>query len=403
MIALPNGCSCSEISVTPKNWKTIKANVKRQWRIIYRFYDPAFKGTKKWGKQIPVKGMNEYHDLADRQAITQGLIEDELDRLKNDGYNPITRLSIPPVHESGQDIEPNTRFADALTAALPRLKCIDRTRKEIKNSLVHINSSIVSLRFHRMPISEVRIRNIILLLEQVRKNNQGFGASSYNHYRSYLMMLFKVIVPMANMQGNPVRDIPKEREIKEIKQVLTDEERQMVNNHLFKEDPNYWRFMHIFFHSGARITELMRVKREDVDMKKERVKILILKGQQYVQRWKPIKTIVLNFWKEVYCEAAPGQFLFSRGFKPADIQMNPKQATDRWRLLVKKPLKITADFYSLKHLNTTETTDLLDEQAAADMNSHTSTAMVVNIYDVKREVRKSKKDELLKAVNNPFA
>ncbi|MEJ7740594.1 MAG: hypothetical protein WKF97_24520 [Chitinophagaceae bacterium] len=37
----------------------------------------------------------------------------------------------------------------------------------------------------------------------------------------------------------------------------------------------------------------------------------------------------------------------------------------------------------LKHLNTTEVVDALSEEEAAKLNAHTSTAMVIEIYDVK--------------------
>jgi hypothetical protein len=45
MKSLFNGCSRSDISVTPQNWKTKKASLKYPWKIHYRFYDPACKGA----------------------------------------------------------------------------------------------------------------------------------------------------------------------------------------------------------------------------------------------------------------------------------------------------------------------------------------------------------------------
>lgn len=79
--------------------------------------------------------------------------------------------------------------------------------------------------------------------------------------------------------------------------------------------------------------------------------------------------------------------------------MGEGMPTVYWKDYVKTPLKITADLYSLKYSNTSEVVDLLDEQAAADLNAHTSTAMVVNIYDVKQKDRNHSR---LKEVNNTF-
>ncbi len=67
---------------------------------------------------------------------------------------------------------------------------------------------------------------------------------------------------------------------------------------------------------------------------------------------------------------------------------------------MKKKLNISADFYSLKHLHTTEVVELLSDIDAAGHNGHRSTAMVVGIYDIKRAERKHDK---IKSLNNRFA
>ena len=40
MLQLPNGCRCSELSITPSNWNTSRGSIKKYWSIHYRFYDP---------------------------------------------------------------------------------------------------------------------------------------------------------------------------------------------------------------------------------------------------------------------------------------------------------------------------------------------------------------------------
>ena len=80
--------------------------------------------------------------------------------------------------------------------------------------------------------------------------------------------------------------------------------------------------------------------------------------------------------------------------------MKPDTITRRWKKWVKDDLGIQADLYSLKYLNVTETVTIAGEQMAAKQNAHTSTAMVVTVYDVHR---KDREHDFLKAVNNPFA
>jgi len=93
-------------------------------------------------------------------------------------------------------------------------------------------------------------------------------------------------------------------------------------------------------------------------------------------------------------------YVFSRDLKPGPAVIRPDQINKRWYRHVKDKLKIQADFYSLKHLNTTEIVSALDEAAAARLNEHTSTAMVIKIYDVNREKRQH---EQIRKINNPLA
>ena len=64
---LNNGCSHSELTVTPKDWKTKKASLSTNWFIKYRFYDTRYSSPK----QIMLKGMNNFKILHDRQTETQ--------------------------------------------------------------------------------------------------------------------------------------------------------------------------------------------------------------------------------------------------------------------------------------------------------------------------------------------
>lgn len=49
--------------------------------------------------------MNQFKTLLERQAITEQLIDQEIAKLKNQAYNPITGLSIVPIWPE-ENIEP---------------------------------------------------------------------------------------------------------------------------------------------------------------------------------------------------------------------------------------------------------------------------------------------------------
>jgi hypothetical protein len=97
----------------------------------------------------------------------------------------------------------------------------------------------------------------------------------------------------------------------------------------------------------------------------------------------------------------PGDFVFSVGLRPGPTKIRSEQITRRWETHVKLKLGVTVDFYAHKHANTTEIIDEQDnnENDAAALNSHTSTAMVINIYDVKQQYRQH---ERLKKINNSY-
>lgn len=74
----------------PKNWKTSKANVKIRWYNQHRFYDPGFSGDPKTKgvKQRILKGMNRHKDLRTRQSVTKASLENEMELLITQAYNP---------------------------------------------------------------------------------------------------------------------------------------------------------------------------------------------------------------------------------------------------------------------------------------------------------------------------
>ncbi len=389
MVNLPNGCSCSNLSVYPKNWQSKTAKVSFDWYIMYRFYDPKFQKPK----QVMVKGMNQFKILPERQKATKNALSSEMDKLLKDGYNPLIKSQI--ASDEKAIINPQTPIMEALFSVYEKVEVSARTKKDLKFMLSTVGSAIKSLGLIKYPISQVSRKTIKMILEAASNSPDRF-----NKNRSYLMILFSEICELELVETNPVRDIKKKKVVKHIRQVLTDEERNLVNEHLKNNYPEFHRFLHIFFHSGARISELLRVNEGDVDLPNQRYKVIILKGREYREVWKTIKDIVLPLWTEIMEHANSGDVIFSKGLKPGTSQIQPYQVGKRWYRLVKNKLNIEADFYSLKHLHTTEVVDLLNENEAAKHNEHTSTAMVVGIYDVKRNTRQHSR---VKALNNKFA
>ena len=154
MITLPNGCNCSELSVTPKEWKTCKASaMARNWRIQYYFYDTALKQRK----FVLVKGMKRLKTLHERREATAQLIENELYQLKEKGYNPITGNFII---KKISGIDPKTGFIDALWQAFGLIKVQDTTRLDIKSSIHFFEIVAKKMSIDRMEIQSIKRRHL---------------------------------------------------------------------------------------------------------------------------------------------------------------------------------------------------------------------------------------------------
>jgi len=418
MKSLPNGCSRSELTVSPTNWKTKKANISKPWRIVYRFYDPAYKGTKLWGKQFPIKGMNAYHTLEERQNLTQALIDSEIDLLDVQGYNPITGLYFIPADTNigcGRATPDSTLMA-ALRSAMAYIDISPDTLTNMRSVLKYFEMSATMLGINNHPISEVKRKDIRAILDNcgnilvVDKDGNMipkiWNASNFNFYRSYLKMLYNQLVEWEVVEYNCIEGIAKRKADpidpdKKKAKVLTDQQRLQVDEKL-KSDPKlhtFRRFVHIFFHSGARRVELLKVQGKNVDLKGQRFKVLVKKGKVKRWVWKTIKDVALPWWAEAVQNCNADDYVFSVGLEPGAKPIRSEQVTRRWKRHIKS-LGIAPNLYRLKHLNTTEMVELFGDTTAARHNDHTTNAMVVNIYDVKRDQRDH---ETIRKAGNSFA
>lgn len=412
MLYLPHGCYASELKVHPKSWDQKGAKTDKDWYIHYRFYDPTILDSS--GKVKPmlriIKGMNEYKTLQDRRSVTKELLSLEMDMLQNQAYNPITK-SISNVEEIEYEIYPDTPFVKAIEKAREKLSCSNNTKIDIKSTIKFIAIAAKQLRIDTSPIKDIRRRHVKKLLERCAENSQRWSSNTFNAYRKNLGILFNELIELEATEINPVRDIKKQKVIKKVRQILSPEQCQEIDAFTKQYDINFWRLIHIFYHSGARSTEIFRVRGEHVDLKKQVVKYLVLKGKSFNWVERPIKDIALPLWQDIMNNCKPKDYVFSKGLMPGPVMIRPEQASRRWRRHIqgKKEngkLGIECTWYALKHLNTTQTMNELEQQYSynpandmARMNGHTSTAMVVQIYDLNNNDRRL---ERLKKVNNRF-
>lgn len=398
-----NGCARSQVKVTPANWHTAKASVKKLWRIYYRFYDPAH--PEAWGKPKAIRGMNEYTDLKGRQDATRTLLENELHLLDARGLNPITGGYMAPdvVGISTDDLSPDTGLLRALELAIPLCEANKKTKGGIANVVKFFGASARQLGKDMIPVAQVKRGELMKILQNCknlsktvkgREVSKVWNDNQWNYFRKYLGICYSALKIAEVMEYNPITDIPIKQTVLEeepTREVLTVQDRERIDTHL-QHYPAFRRLMHIFFHSGAREAELMRVQGKHVDLSRQRFRVLIKKRKKWAWVSKTITDTALPLWIEAVAGCGPEDFVFSKGLVPGAKPIRPDQLTKRWKRLVKDKLGITADFYSLKHSYTTDIMDELTdyeqarnaaEKEAAGHNSHTSGKMVRMHYDAR--------------------
>ena len=397
MIQLPNGCYVSEFEVTPKNWETKKATTQKDWVIYYTFFDPQYST----GKRCQVRGMNRFKNLSERQRRTKTIMKAELQNLQT-GFNPFKKEIIAPVNS---EVNPNTPFIAAIKIAYTKIKAVKGTLTDIRAVIRGVELSAKQLGIENYPIKNVSRKYFKMIFERCKENNKQFSAARQNRYRAYLMRLYKELIEMEAVEANPLRDIKKEKITKMERVMPSPDQRNKINEHLKVNHYNFWRWVQVFFASGSREIELMRVQKKHVNLSDQSCLYLVKKGQE--ERWvrRPITDSAIHLWEEILSESKNEEdFLFSRFLKPGAKKIGEDKLMRRWRDYVKIELGINVDLYTLKHLNTTEVMDKLDKlynpiKEVEKLTAHKDGAMIVQIYD---KHNKSRKDNKIKTIGGTF-
>ena len=393
MIFIFKDLSRTEIKVSPKNWQTSKASIKKDWFLYYRLYNS---NESKKGKLLLIKGMNHLKIWKERIEKTIKIISEETIRLDE---KKLIRENVLKDAINIYEIPPTTNFIQALELAEKRINAAPSTKRDLKSILRYISTAAESLNYKDLPVSLISRKHFKHLLFYI-DSTKGESIHRYNKIRSYLMIIYKELVELETVDYNPLKDISKKKGIQRLRRLPSIENRQSINAYLKLNHYRFWLFTNIFFHSGTRLTELINVKKKDVDLKNQAFIVTIKKGNNYKEVLKPIKNIALYFWQESIAAAEEEDYIFSKGLLPGPTPIQSYQITKRWNLHIKKKLGIQEDFYSLKHLNLDQTAAMLNIQDASAMASHTSTFITSKHYAINESQRQN---ERLKSIANPFA
>ncbi len=394
-INLPNGCCISRPTVFPKNWATSQSSISKKWYIQYYFYDPSATPSR---KLVIIKaGINQFGQVSQRRDAVKTIIANEIDLLTLEGYNPITKKFAPPLRSF--DVSPKANWIDALNSIKDKISVAPHTLNCINGTIKDITSAARYNGLTSLPVSEVRRRHILTCLEYLKSTRASFGNPSYNRHRAYLSTLFKKLVQVEACEINPVREIDKLPEIPVPRTVLSDEQISTIHQKLPNLCSPLYRYVNIFYRSGARSTELLAVKVKDVNLDKREYLCTTRKGKVAKDILRPITMDALPFWQNLLLTGQPEDYIFSKNLQPGNTPGNVDMIASRWKTWIQGKLKIKVTFYALKHLHSTRISAAMGIRAAANFNMHSDDRMVAKVYNIDAAKQQL---EISKQINVPL-
>lgn len=261
----------------------------------------------------------------------------------------------------------------------------DRSKIDIKSTINNI-SKVAKNMYPDVKMKGINSLHIRDILDYIDISNYRF-----NKHLAHLSIVINELVEKRVFAHNCIRDIKKRKQVKKVRETLSIDQLNDIFNMLEKHNYSFYRFSKVFFYSGARISELMRVQTKDVNLINKEYKVTILKGGQYFEMIKPILPDVWHLWNEVLSEAKNNEhYIFSSCLISGPDKISERQITRRWKRYVKNKYGYTADFYALKHLFL----DILDSQfggqnqnISSELASHTSSQITNSVYLVNKEKR----------------
>lgn len=412
------GCSFTDLWVSVDDWKTTKskAALKQDWYVQCYFFDPLFKDKYPKGRVFR-RRLNKLKTLEERQAAAAYLLK-EIPKMFLDGYNHITEKYMVPevVPEPEPDkLSPDMPIVtaieavwdiirnDALQSIPPKERDKVKPFDDVRIAKNRFVKGLQQLRYDDIPVGEVKLSIIKETISHI-KITDGY----YNKFMSYMSKLYTELIEYGCIEQNPFKLFKKKKNTTKAREVLTDEQFDGIMSYLKNHHYGLYRYAMVFYQSGARSTELMMVQKKDVDLERQEYKVLIKKGNQYVEEIKVIMKAALPLWQELMKAAKYGNYyLFSEWLKPGPEPIAPRQISRKWNKYIKKRYSnetgqsITADFYALKHrfldrLDAQQEDILKDSVNLAQLHaSHRSSNITNAVYLVNKKKRER---EILKQI-----
>jgi integrase len=311
-------------------------------------------------------GINYCHDLQDRLRKGDDLRKLWKSKLKA-GWSPLEQAED---EESGKLSLPKA-LDFALSKCKPRLA--SKSYSGYLGTVNFIKDAATALKLHNRPIAAVKRRNVKQLLEKA-KEDRNWSNHAYNKNLTYLGSIVEQLVEWDIIEYNPAHKIKKLPVAESNKfEAITNEEKQLLHEHLFKNHFRYYVTTMITYHTGIRPKEVLLLKIEDITADYDYINILPDLNEENSKTKSTRKVPVNNYLKEylraLELEKYPKDYYIfgscyvgfkgNKGgrlgarhpdyFKPSPQKIRRETTTRFWRNIVKEKLGIQKYQYAMKH------------------------------------------------------
>lgn len=317
-------------------------------------------------------------------------VRSRIEQLLHEGWNPEEDVVEDTIEET------KTEFRHALEFAYEKLKKGKR-ETTLNNYKTFYNTILKSSKFGilgQLYVTDIKRRDIIDILESLQEEN-GLTDIMRNRVLKLIKQLFDKMVEYEICEHNVADKIKLIKEDKPVIQIPTNEEVNMIKDHLKNKMPNLWDYVFFLFQTGIRPNEISNLQLKMIDIKKRVITIPKEISKTNKERKAPIDQPVYEWLLTKQIDKYDREFyLFGSGrterykhlkmgendISISALRLKRFSVTDAWKRLVKDELGINVNMYSFKHLRANKEFMLTNDLSQAKVLFGHSKVETTQIY-----------------------
>lgn len=312
----------------------------KTWEVVYYALDPESGKLK-----IKRHRVRKLKNVSERRKLARRMVH-EVNRKLMRGWNPFVL--------SGET-KSFTKFSSAVKIYLSRIEkqvnsgalrpdTLRAYGSYLKNLETYIGQ-VENPEMFCIKLNEDLVRDFIDHIYYERNNS----ARTRNNYLKFLNTFSDWMVKQKYLSKNPTVNIELARESKKKRTIIKKEDLEKIFNHLKLKDKGFLVCCMVCYYCLVRRTEMTKLKVSDVYLENNIIHIpddvsKNKKGMPVTIPESLLPRLIMHLSK-----ASPGDYLFSKDFKPGKNPLNPKKISDSWARL-RKTINLPSEYqwYSLK-------------------------------------------------------